>query len=199
LNSSPPENVIITPYASPELIFLAARNRNTGEYQDRDETFKLLDFKRSKVKSFNFRSVKEITEALSAFKNKEEGFVYWDGKLRLKFKSHGYLAAHLFKSMHMLPTGKILFDLFKEDSLDDLYVYNPEYASFADDFINKLKALKAICDAKFDSLKDEKDIKVFALAISNDKEKPFLFAMRKAFDFYDYFKSLSWKSVQGFF
>lgn len=179
-----PYTRLVVEYPDTALYYLSRRNIHTmKEDNARPETFE--NFGILFPKTYSLKTLEDCLTYVKTMDKNEEGFVVKDAAFhRIKIKSPEYLLAFRAKNNGVLSTKRII-KMIREESIDDLLAYCPEYKERVDTVINKYKILIhsfgeeyqrfiIMYPHKWETL-DRKD---FAALVSSSWAKDFLFKKR---------------------
>ena len=180
------KNQIVLDYPEENLILLAIRNNDTGEYLEYSkvkQSAEQFDVPVVEACSFQdsdwFASAKDLTD--------KEGYVFvWENGHRVKAKSDWYTMLH--KAKDAIGREKDLIKLYLTTGVDDLLPILPEaYKKEVQDFLIKLteeivktcQRLDGIFVNTIEKLPNEFTRKDFALQVQRlaPKYKPFMFSL----------------------
>lgn len=124
-----PYNRVVIPYDKPDVYFLGARNKFTGEEFSCAPgivgALGLGRFKRPKV--YPLTSLSDCVKATEAFSWDQEGFVVCDANFnRVKIKSPSYVLAHYTRNNNVI-TRRHLIRVILENELEEFMCYADDY------------------------------------------------------------------------
>jgi len=124
-----PYNRVVVPYEEPELYFLGARNKFTGEEFNCSPLIAgalgLGKFKLPKV--FPLTSLEECIKVTEEFDWDQEGFVVADANFnRVKVKSPSYILAHYTRNNNVITT-KLLLRVILANETEEFLCYASDY------------------------------------------------------------------------
>ena len=177
-----PYNRIVTPYDSPELVLLGARDRVTLEEYDLERVNLLAEIVNvRRPATYSFKSMSDIEKILSGFNPTEEGFVLVDynnkrnGSFdRIKIKNPRYVALHHLVGAGDGFTGKRAVMLVQNGETEEVIAYFPEFEEKVRCLEKNINKLKFDIQESYDRISHIEDRKEFA---EKAKETPFPWAM----------------------
>ena len=124
-----PCNRVVVPYAEPELYFLGARNKYTGEEKpctfDTMKELGLPVFKRPEA--YSLTSLEECLKVTEEFSWDKEGFVVADANFnRVKIKSPAYVLAHFMRNNNVI-NKKHLIKIILMNEVEEFLCYASDY------------------------------------------------------------------------
>jgi hypothetical protein len=135
------------------------------------------------VKEFPLKSLSEICEAIRYIDGtKQEGFVVVDGNFnRIKIKSPAYVAIHHLRDGN---PRKRLMEIIQNGENDEMLSYKildewPAEKAMYEEMLAKVETLILQTETFYDTIKEIKDQKEFALQAVNYPLSGALFAVRK--------------------
>jgi len=139
-----PENRVIIQYEVPELVFILARNRITGEEirytQETNPTGIRLPDRYDLQSESDVRNMLDIIDR--GGRKDVEGFVVEDDKCRrVKMKTKFYVDAHHLRGEKTL-TIRNAIDIIRAGDIDEYLTYSPWQSKFMLDVDGKMKKLK---------------------------------------------------------
>jgi len=178
-----PYNRVVKPYQETKLTLLTIKNNDTGEelLSQVPEVAQELDV--SLPEKYPLKSMDDITRAVRELPALDEGYVCTvdkgNGKiLRLKVKNPSYLAI-----AHMRDNGRInenkIIQLVMLGNEGEYLQYFPEDSHLVEPYSSARKQLLSNIKDNWESHKDIKNQKEFALAVKDKPYSGILFAMRK--------------------
>lgn len=179
-----PYTRLVVDYPDTALYYLSRRNIHTMEEDNaRPEVFE--SFGILFPKTYSLKTLEDCLSYVKTMDKNEEGFVVKDAAFhRIKIKSPEYLLAFRAKNNGVLSTKRIV-KMIREESIDDLLAYCPEYKERVDTVINKYKILIHSFEEEYQrfiimhprkwEILDRKD---FAALVSSSWAKDFLFKKR---------------------
>ena len=179
-----PYTKLVVVYPDTALYYLSRRNIHTMEEDNaRPEAFE--NFGILFPKTYSLKTFEDCLAYVKTMNKNEEGFVVKDAAFhRIKIKSPEYLLAFRAKNNGVLSTKRII-KMIREESIDDLLAYCPEYKERVDAVINKYKILIHSFEEEYQRFIimhpnkwDTLDRKDFAALVSNSWAKDFLFKKR---------------------
>ena len=179
-----PYTKLVVAYPDTALYYLSRRNIHTMEEDNvRPEAFE--NFGILFPKTYSLKTLEDCIAYVKTMNKNEEGFVVKDAAFhRIKIKSPEYLLAFRAKNNGVLSTKRIV-KMIREESIDDLLAYCPEYKVRVDAVINKYKILIHSFEEEYQRFIimhpnkwDTLDRKDFAALVSNSWAKDFLFKKR---------------------
>lgn len=187
-----PENRVVTPYQTPQVVFLSSRHNQTGEY------FGNWTLQNSVVRMSNYWSLsteEDILKAAQEMKGLEEGFVvYRDGVPICKIKSPLYVKVHHIRG-EGLTVSKIV-NLVWDNEVDEYLTYFPEDKKTIDPYSDALKRLQQDIQVNVELSKKIENQKEFALAIKDSPVKGISFQLRKGKALSDVFPDVTQRARQ---
>lgn len=124
-----PYNRVVVPYEKPELYFLGARNKYTGEEFNCSSLIAgALGMGRFKLpKQYPLKSINDCITAAAAFNWDEEGFVVCDTQFnRVKIKSPAYVMAHYARNNNII-SRKHLIQVVLTNEVEEFLCYAADY------------------------------------------------------------------------
>ena len=179
-----PYTKLVVEYPNTALYYLSRRNIHTmKEDNARPEAFE--NFGILCPKTYSLKTLEDCLAYVKTMNKNEEGFVVKDAEFhRIKIKSPEYLLAFRAKNNGVLSTKRIV-KMIREESIDDLLAYCPEYKERVDVVINKYKILIHSFEEEYQRFIimhpnkwETLDRKDFAALVSNSWAKDFLFKKR---------------------
>lgn len=170
-----PYNRVVIPYTEPELYFLGARNKFTGEEYNCSSIIAgalgLGVLKRPRV--FPLTSLEECLKVTEGFSWDQEGFVVADAHFnRVKVKSPSYVLAHFMRNNNVI-TKKHLIRVVIENEVAEFLCYASDYKNELlevqkqiNGFLNIGNTLAVACRALADRI-ERADYAVFIKALPN--------------------------------
>ena len=125
-----PYNRVVVPYEEPELYFLGARNKHTGEEFNCSPLIAgALGMGKFKLpKQYPLTSVNDCVKLAETFSWDQEGFVACDAQFnRVKIKSPAYVLAHFARNNNVI-TRKHLIDIILKGEMNEFLIYAADYA-----------------------------------------------------------------------
>ncbi len=120
-----PYNRVVVPYAEPEIYFLGARNKFTGEEFNCASDVVPADIQRPK--QWPLTSLEECIKITETFNWDQEGFVVSDANFnRVKIKSPAYVIAHYARNNNVI-TRKHLIKVILMNEVEEFLCYAAEY------------------------------------------------------------------------
>ena len=179
-----PYTRLVVNYSDTALYYLSRRNIHTMEEDNvRPEAFE--SFGILFPKTYSLKTLEDCLTYVKTMDKNEEGFVVKDAAFhRIKIKSPEYLLAFRAKNNGVLSTKRII-KMIREESIDDLLAYCPEYKERVDIVINKYKILIHSFEEEYQRFIimhprkwETLDRKDFAALVSSSWAKDFLFKKR---------------------
>ena len=179
-----PYTKLVVGYPDTALYYLSRRNIHTMEEDNaRPEVFE--NFSILFPKTYSLKTLKYSLTYVKTMNKNDECFVVKDAEFhRIKIKSPEYLLAFRAKNNGVLSTKRIV-KMIREESIDDLLAYCPEYKERVDAVINKYKILIHSFEEEYQRFIimypnkwETLDRKDFAALVSNSWAKDFLFKKR---------------------
>lgn len=135
------------------------------------------DLKVKYPKEYKLNNLEDCLQIAASMDASEEGFVVRDAYLnRVKIKSAGWLEAHYTVHNHQI-TYAYLAELFKENKLDDLIAFFPQYISLVEDFKNKIEGYCSVAETLWQTNKRyAEDRKNFAMRVKDLPYRDYLFS-----------------------
>jgi hypothetical protein len=124
-----PYNRVVVPYEEPDIYFLGARNKHTGEEFNCSPLIAgALGMGRFKLpKQYPLTSVNDCVKLAETFSWDQEGFVACDANFnRVKIKSPAYVLAHFARNNNVI-TKKHLIRVVLLNELEEFMCYAAEY------------------------------------------------------------------------
>jgi T4 RnlA family RNA ligase len=182
-----PSNRIVRRYEKDEMVLLAIRDKETGNYLSHFEVVGTAYYLQNSqglnvrpVKIYNMGSFHEIIAAIKELPALEEGYVCFDpvsGK-RVKLKNPSYVAIHQMRGEGQLSMKRV-YSLVLENDHEEYLAYYPEDRVHFEPVVAAVKELEKKLHDEWEEVKDIVDQKDFALMV---KDLPFsgvLFMARK--------------------
>ena len=137
-----PYNRVVVPYDEPDLYFLGARNKHTGEEFSCDPliagAFGLGRFKTPA--HFSLSSLNDCIKAVELKSWDDEGFVVADAQFnRIKIKSPAYVMAHFMRNNNVV-TRKHIIRIILMNEVEEFLCYASDYK---EELIKTQKLMKA--------------------------------------------------------
>lgn len=179
-----PYTKLVVEYPDTALYYLSRRNIHTMEEDNaRPEEFE--GFGILFPKTYSLKTLEDCLTYVKTMDKNEEGFVVKDAAFhRIKIKSPEYLLAFRSKNNGVLSTKRIV-KMIREESIDDLLAYCPEYKERVGIVINKYKILIHSFEEEYQRFIimhprkwETLDRKDFAALVSSSWAKDFLFKKR---------------------
>ena len=178
-----PHNRVVVPYPEDDLVFLGARDKQTGKERppavSGGSPESSYEFRTPVVHHFEGSNSEEIRESImetcEGLDWTQEGFVvvqpHEDGTFtRVKMKGKEYLAAHRLRGEN-IPTPKRILDMILRGNVDDFVGYFPEYKEQVEEVRGQLTSyIQRILDdvrEMFINGWTEVDRKTFAVDFAN--------------------------------
>lgn len=172
------ENRVVTRYANDRIYDICAICNDTGMTMFSTKRKEFAEVGILEVPQHSITSREHIQEQANALKDLVEGFVLWDGHMRIKVKSATYVAVH-----HMRGEGgmspKRAMDIVLKGEVDEVVAYFPEWEEYLRTWEAKWRDVHDSAIAAWESVKDIESQKDFALAIQHLAGKSALFTKRK--------------------
>lgn len=175
-----PFNRVVKSYPSSLYLLGVFEGKNEFTQRNVDSFAKMLDLKLPrKYKISSLESARELVEKLAQENPMNEGVVFNDGGMRIKFKTQTYLALHrtINNGNVMLPSN--LIPLILQNEHEEIKVYFPELREqiqLAEDW---LKHWRADTWAKYCDIQHKESQKEFALAANTHPFFSVMFTARK--------------------
>lgn len=181
-----PENRIVTPYSSSEMVLLCINNRGKelgfDTMRDLASFFSHHGLRVRLPKIYDAaKDFAELAKIADSLKNLEEGFVVWDpwsGK-RVKIKSKTYLLAHKLRGESAIPTRKNLLSLVLEGEAEEFLAYFPEWSEAIGSIKKELMDFEKHLMEVWSDVCNIEDQKEFALRVKDFRWAGFLFEAKK--------------------
>ena len=179
-----PYTRLVVEYPDTALYYLSRRNIHTMK-EDNAQPEAFGDFGILFPKTYSLKTLEDCLAYVKTMDKNEEGFVVKDASFhRIKIKSPEYLLAFRSKNNGVLSTKRII-KMIREESIDDLLAYCPEYKERVDGVINKYKILIHSFEEEYQRFIimhphkwETLDRKDFAALVSSSWAKDFLFKKR---------------------
>ena len=179
-----PYTKLVVGYPDTALYYLSRRNIHTME-EDNAQPEAFENFGILFPKTYSLKTLEDSLAYVKTMNKNEEGFVVKDAEFhRIKIKSPEYLLAFRAKNNGVLSTRRIV-KMIREESIDDLLAYCPEYKERVDAVINKYKILIHSFEEEYQRFIimhphkwENLDRKDFAALVSSSWAKDFLFKKR---------------------
>ena len=195
-----PDTQVVISYPD-SVYYLSSRRTDTGE-----EIFDIPEFpKGAKIrypKQYAMKTLDDVIAAARGMSKDEEGFVVNDASgNRIKVKSPEYLLAAKMQ-MNGAVTVKRIFQMLKNDILDDFLAYAPQHTEKTEKVLNAVDEFCRKADDEWEKVNSMEyaDQKEFASAVSKSPLRSYLFMKRKAPDLTarDWLLRVSVKSALSF-
>ena len=137
-----PYNRVVIPYEEPDLYFLGARNKYTGEeFSCAPDIVGALGLGRFKIPAhFSLSSLNDCIKAAELKSWDDEGFVVSDAQFnRIKVKSPAYVMAHFMRNNNVV-TRKHLIRIVLMNEVEEFLCYAADYK---DELLKVQKLMKA--------------------------------------------------------
>jgi T4 RnlA family RNA ligase len=143
-----PYNRVVIPYNEPEIYFLGARNKFTGEQYTCDaitmEQLGVAKFRRPKV--YSLKSIDDCVKLAETFSWDQEGFVACDAQFnRVKIKSPAYVMAHFARNNNVI-TRKHLISIILKNEVEEFLCYAADYKEELEKIQNLMNAYCKVGD-----------------------------------------------------
>lgn len=184
-----PNNRHVTRYEVDEIVMLAIRNNQTGEYLDHDTVDNIttlmskvpnIPMNVRLVKSYVLDTFEAIIEAAKNLPCLEEGYVCFDpvsGK-RVKLKNPSYTAIHHLRD-NGTPSSKRIYTLVLENDHEEYLVSFNEDRPLFDPIITDVENFKVMLTEVWETVKDVENQKDFAMKVKDLRGSGFFFNARK--------------------
>ena len=180
-----PDNRIVTPYDTSQIVLLGIRNNNSGSYRSILEMETLIDKINNEhvrmVNLYNFNSFEEIIDATHKFEKMEEGFVIWDtsNDLRIKIKSEQYVAIHRLHGN--INSIRDIIEIVVTGETEEILIYLPHLEDKINMVKNRIEHMLGRMEEIYDKIKDIDEQKDYAKSVfqHNKVFKGVLFHSRK--------------------
>lgn len=178
-----PENRIVTPYTETKVYILGIRHKETGLYAN---LMLMLDLMKHNgyyfahhPKTFNFNDPESIKNYVENMDQMDEGVVCYDPvtQKRIKIKSSTYVSLHHIRGNEV--TKKSVITLILKNEVDEFVTYFPEYKKIIQPYVDSYEGMLYYITQYYDTFKDIKDQKEFALKVKDDKYSGVYFQLRK--------------------
>lgn len=187
-----PENRVVTPYQTPQVVFLTSRHNQTGKYFG---DWNLTNTVIRKCNYWNLSSEKEIVKAAQEMKGLEEGFVVYRDRVPIcKIKSPLYVKVHHIRG-EGLTVSKVV-NLVWDNEVDEYLTYFSEDKKSIDPYSDALKRLHDDIQVNVELSNRIENQKEFALAIQNSPAKGISFQLRKGKALSDVFPAVTQRARQ---
>lgn len=178
-----PDNRIVTPYNTSELVLLGIRHNSTGHYlklKEMESFISLLDLENIRmVKMYKMNDMQQVVALAKSLNNLDEGYVCWDlaSDIRTKIKSPHYVAIH-----HMggqLDDTKTLIGICLSGETSEILVYYPEVKDKLVQIEIDIQKFKSRFLEEWTKVKDIEIQKDFALALKSSPYRKLFFDARR--------------------
>lgn len=143
-----PYNRVVVPYEEPDIYFLGARNKFTGEeYNCLDEDVRFLGMQRFKRPAvYPLTSLEDCIALTESFEWDQEGVVAGDANFnRVKIKSPDYVMAHFARNNNVI-TRKHLISIILKNEVEEFLCYAAEYEEELEKVQNLMNAYCKVGD-----------------------------------------------------
>lgn len=165
-----PETRIVVPHEKPKLRHIATRNMKTLQELE-------IDIGIEKPREYNFYSLEDVIETAKILSYNDEGFVICDKNYnRIKIKSPEYVQIHHMRDFF---TDKGIIEIIKNNEIDEVLTYFPEFKNKVKDIQNKINKIASELDKDI-SLEIKKYIRKDLAEYAKSKKYPHLI-----FQYYD--------------
>lgn len=176
------ENRVVTAYEGDQVVLLAIRDNETGEYQNagrREKAFFSAIGVRQ-AKEFPLSSIEQVREASEALQGLQEGFViYQRGEPVCKVKNPTYVLAHHLRGEGL--TNKRVANLVWINEYKEYLNYFPQDAGFINPWVQAYTKMVGDIHTTYERTKDVESQKDFAMSVKDKSISTILFNMRKGF------------------
>lgn len=166
-----PKNRVVKHYIDTQLTHLATRNKFTGEYIDE----KLENFPVPKTYKLDNKTIFDSLKELPAM---DEGYVCVLDSWRIKIKNPSYLAISNLRMNGVISEKRICYLVIQND-YEEYLSYFPEDEHLFLPYIKKYDIILKDINDTWNSVKDIKDQKEFALKVKDKHYGFILFQLRK--------------------
>jgi T4 RnlA family RNA ligase len=181
-----PENRIVTRYEVAQMVLLAVRKNETGEYTSVENMDSLVHvLKREGMNvvnaaTFPLASFEDIVKAAEDLPTLEEGFVCWDpiSNKRVKIKASSYVAIHHLRD-NGVPSAKRIYTLVLVNEQDEYLSYFPEDRKMFEPIVEDVEKFRQSLIALWPEVAGIEDQKEFALKVKDHKGSGFFFTAKK--------------------
>lgn len=180
-----PSNLNIVRYMVDELVLLAVRNNNTGEYISHENAISLVNKINNKniryCKYYDHKNISDLIEHSKSLPNYQEGFVIWNTITheRIKVKNPAYVQVHHLKDNGGVVNPNRVAGLVWINEFSEILSYFPEYTKYFTPFIEKYELLKSSMVDLWNKSKYIESQKEFAENIKHHRFSAFMFSARK--------------------
>ena len=178
-----PENRVVTPYREKELVLLAVRAKETGDYAPADMRQFRDTFNHPAIrlpKAYKADSYDEVMKLFGAFGPLDEGVVAYNALtgIRIKIKREEYMAVHRLCAQGV-PGPKDVVRLIAMGEADEVLAYFPEFKPDFDKYQAAYDSFIEDIENTYASVKDIEVQKDFALAVKDCAFSSILFRHRQ--------------------
>jgi len=143
-----PYNRVVVPYEEPDIYFLGARNKYTGEeFNCSSLVAGALGMGRFKLpKQYPLHSVNDCVKLAETFSWDQEGFVACDAQFnRVKIKSPAYVMAHFARNNNVI-NRKHLINVILTNEVEEFLCYAADYKEELEKVQNLMKSFCKVGD-----------------------------------------------------
>jgi len=188
-----PETRVVTPYKDKAVYLLDVRNRDTGLYLGRENTYYWVIPKEAKwlyPKDHKFKTWEEVIEASKVLPALEEGYVAQIGSWRIKVKNPAYLAIAHLRENGAITEKRVVKLVFMQDHSEYLLHFpedKPEFDPYIEAYQRMIDDIHW-CSHHYMKIEDQKE---FALKVKDRPAAGVLFGLRKGRDLPDILEGLT--------
>lgn len=169
-----PDNIVVVPHSTYQLILHGVRDMTTLNYVDIDSTGLIC------VERYDINHVDDMMKSIEGMTWMEEGLIVCDANYnRAKCKNPKYVAVH-HVSTGVSPYA--IVNVIKTNERDEFLAYFKHKAPEVDFLQEKWDALKAVLEANYSAVKHIEDEKEFASMVFKTVDKRYtgmMFALKK--------------------
>jgi T4 RnlA family RNA ligase len=179
-----PKNRVLTPYQETKLVLLAVRNKETGDFLDREREAQNIHWD-VLPKTYAFKSFDGITQAVKELPVVNEGYVCkTENNWFLKIKNPAYVALSLLHGNNGISPNNIL-RLVRNFDESEYLSYFPEDRQYFEGYFVVRDNMEHYFQNLYEKYRHIENQKDFALAIQDVPFKHILFSMRQGISFKD--------------
>lgn len=182
-----PETRVVTPYKEKAVYLLDVRNRDTGLYLGKENTYFWVVPKEAKwlyPQDHEFKTWEDVIESSKALPALEEGYVARIDSWRIKVKNPAYLAIAHLRENGAITAKRVVKLVFMQDHGEYLLHFPEDKLEF-DPYIEAYQRMiddVHWCSHHYMKIEDQKE---FALKVKDRPAAGILFALRKGRDLHD--------------
>lgn len=178
-----PENRVVKRYDKAQLVLLAVRHNDSGQYMDLDDCLKILNKKNQIARlplRYDLNDYDTIKKSFENLGSLDEGYVCCNKQTfeRVKIKTPAYLAVHHIRDNGIVAPKRVTV-LVCENEQDEYLSYFPEDIQFFQPYMDAYKKLVEDIENNHFVHSIIREQKKFALTIKDLPFSGILFQMRK--------------------